>query len=178
MSKTTELKQKSTRRIALFAMLAFIFGAYNFYKAGAGFLSRKHLLSSIFTRTENKAQDTGAEGTKIHRKIARIDSAADIGSTANLHEIKINYKKRGGGNGFISISLWAKCDSLETAIFVEEKYPKFQSAIIEKIQLIEEAKITTEEGKKVIQNEMRLAMNAILPRGKVEKIFFHNMIME
>ncbi len=63
-------------------------------------------------------------------------------------------------------------------IFVEEKYPKFQSAIIEKIQLIEEAKITTEEGKKVIQNEMRLAMNAILSRGKVEKIFFHNMIME
>lgn len=168
-------KEGSTgdRVIVLLVVATFIFGVFSFYKAANNLLGRKTLMESMF------AHDKENTFNKMEEVLKReADTKKEIGSTVSLNKIKINYNRVNGTRGFISISIWVKCDSPQTAELVEEEYPKFHSAIIERIQSVDESKITTEAGKKAIQNEMLIAMNSALHHGKIEKIFFHNMVAE
>lgn len=102
----------------------------------------------------------------------------DIASTVSLDKIRINSVGADGAKGFISISLWVKCDSPKTAKIVESTYPKFHDAIVTQIQEIQEAEITTEVGKKRLQEEMLQAMNSVLSGGKILEVFFYNFVFD
>lgn len=161
------------RVLVLAVCLFFIFGVYSLTKATTNLLKRDLLISKMFDK--KRTDPASAIFTAMQKE---ADFKKSIGSTVSLNQIKINYNKDNGKSGFISISLWVKCDSPSTAERVENGYPLLHDAIISKIQTVNENEITTESGKKKIQEQMLLAMNSVLTRGKIERVYFHNMVFE
>lgn len=161
------------RVIVLLIVVALIFGVFSFYKVGMSLVSRKELIDALLTKDRDESFN------KMEAYLRReAETRKAIGSTVSLNQIKINYTKDSGDTGFISLSIWVRCDDPKTAKIVEYEYPRFQDAIISSIQNVREAEITSERGKKAIQKKMLLALNSALHTGKVEEIYFHNMVYE
>lgn len=108
----------------------------------------------------------------------QAETKHDIASTVSLDKIRVNSVSPDGRKGFISVTIWVKCDSPKTAKYVENAYAKFHDAIVTKIQEIPESEVTTEPGKQKLQRQMLEAMNSVLSEGKIHEIYFYNLIFD
>lgn len=134
--------------------------------------NRREALKSLMTKGTER-YDTMQSFLK-----AQTDTRHDIASTVSIDKIRINSEDRAGNPGFMSVSIWVKCDSPKTAKIVEEIYPKLHDAIVSEMQVIREAEITDEAGKSALQERMKTAMNKALPTGSIRELFFYNLVFD
>ena len=146
-------------------------GSYWMYQSSMLFIKHKSLFTE--NHTKNHGFDRMTEMIKRESQNRR-----DINRTVSIDKIKFNARRKDGTLGFISISMWVVCDTPKTAMNVEYIYPKLHDALIIHIQEIKESEVTSDDGKIDLQKRMIVAMNTAMDYGKIEKVFFYDMVFE
>ena len=107
------------------------------------------------------------------------DHAREAASVVSIGKILIN----GYGpqkKGLLSLDLWARCDSPESAAYAQSNDVMMHDKAIDVLNSLslQHEDFMNETTKEKARIGIRDAMNTIMKHGKVEDVFFHNLLIQ
>ncbi|MGZ3695232.1 MAG: flagellar basal body-associated FliL family protein [Bdellovibrionota bacterium] len=80
----------------------------------------------------------------------------------------------------MSIDIWLKVSSVETANFVQNHEAVLHDKMMDAMSelFIQKVNLLTETGKVAAKKKITDSLNSAIPKGKVEEVFFYNMVSQ
>jgi len=81
------------------------------------------------------------------------------------------------GSNLVTLDLTLLCDHSETAETIKQALPKVRSLVINAFTGVDRKDFLTPDGKKSLKNNLIMKLNAWLPHGQIQDVFFSKLIL-
>lgn len=143
--------------------------------AATGFAVRK-MLSRFRSSVEHEKlkKDYAREFEEFSRRVQTKAGVISIG------RLTINAYFGQGKSGLMSLDLWARMSDPQAADFAQKNDLILHDKAIEALNELEREKVSllTEDGKTTARALLLEKLNRAIPKGKVEEVYFHNLIAQ
>lgn len=154
-------------------ILVFVFAAgavYFTYRAGHKILSG--LRSSHANEELKKEVSHGLEEIQHH--------AQEEAKVVSLGQFTTNAFAGKTGEGMVNLDLWLRVSDPTAAAFVEQNSTRLNDVAMEVLNSAYHRQVNflDEAGKETVKQDILTALNKEIPKGKVEEVFFHNLVVQ
>jgi flagellar basal body-associated protein FliL len=149
---------------------------YLFMIAAIGFTGYAGL--KMFVRFESEAheelkQDYASGFEEINRRVVENANVLSLGEFTAQAFVR-------GRTVFVKLDIWIKTSDPQAAEFAQKQDVILHDRVVDALDVLYRAQvdIMTEAGNATAKQRILESLNQAMPKGKVEEIFFHNLLMQ
>jgi hypothetical protein len=154
-------------------LLVFTFGLAALIATG---LAIKKMASRFRSSVEHEKikKDYAKEFEDFSKRVQTNASVISIGS------LTINAYVGEGKSSLMSLDLWARMSDPQAADFAQKNDLILHDKALDALNdlFLEKVNLLSEQGKVTARNRIIEKINRVLPKGKVEEVFFHNLVAQ
>jgi flagellar basal body-associated protein FliL len=127
---------------------------------------------------------TSAEHEKLKQEYAKgfaeiSQRVTDKASIVSLGKFTTSAYSEPGRKRMMGVDVWLRVSDPDTAEFVQKNEAILHDRLLDSLNQVylEKIDILTEKGKVAAKSRIQENLNKALPKGSVEDIFFHNLVM-
>lgn len=138
----------------------------------------------VLVRVTQRMREAGSQretGSKISTGLEHFTEKVLMeATTLSLGKLTLNALVEGKREAHLSVDIWLRVSDPNTAAYVQNHEEIFVDRCNEAFQELYSAKVDllTADGKEKAKDSLKAAMNKVLKSGKVEEVFFHNLVMQ
>jgi flagellar basal body-associated protein FliL len=154
-------------------ILVFVFaGAALYFTYRAGHKIVSGLRSSHANEELKKEISHGLEETQHH--------AQEEAKVVSLGQFTTNAFGGPSGEGMVNMDVWLRVSDPAAAAYVEQNSARLNDVTMDALNAAYHRRVNflSEEGKEAVKQEILTALNKTMSRGKVEDVFFHNLVVQ
>lgn len=154
-------------------ILVFVFAAASLTATG---LAAKKMMSRFKSSVEHEKlkKDYAKEFEEFSK---RVQSNAAVISVGRL---TISAYVGEGKTALMNLDLWARMSDPQAADFAQKNDLILHDKALDALNELEREKVSllTEHGKELARERLKEKLNRAMPKGKVEEVFFHNLVAQ
>jgi flagellar basal body-associated protein FliL len=166
-------EDRPTRRMASVCVLAIVGTVLILAFAGRRYWLRWEARRVYLAGAAEKEQAILAD---FFRKRAEIAHRKHAMLTIGEFTVELKDSENGTIN-LAEVELVVECDSKETRYFLEDNLARARNQVTNAFVPLERSEFLTADGKERLKRRLMDALNAIIPAGKVENLFFSKLIL-
>ena len=130
-------------------------------------------LGDQFADDKNKKK-YAEEFAELANRAARNASIVSIGT------VTVNSYTKNGDHAFLNMDIWVRVSDMDASNFVNKNEMILNDTALTVLNELFQNKISilSENGKQMARDKMLEKLNKVIPKGRVEEVFFHNLVLQ
>ncbi|RZA06067.1 MAG: flagellar basal body-associated FliL family protein [Proteobacteria bacterium] len=169
----SQIYGKGNLATRLQVLLIFVFaGASLYFTYQAGHRIFKGLRASRANEELKKEVSHGLEEIQHHK----VEEAKVV----SLGQFSTNTFGGPSGEAMVNMDMWLRVSDPDAAAFVDQNSARLNDLAMGVLNDTYHRRVNflDEEGKEIVKREVQAALNKAIPKGKVEEVFFHNLVVQ